>query len=201
MTAPCLTNLGTVREPMLFKSPRNKEAKPSTFSPGRGLLEHAWGRYLELISAVDVFFQLLAGSEKINISGSVLPHEQFTWAHAHISHLHFKAPDLQARSPIIRNWHTSRGRVRTSLVVQWFRLCASSAGGSGSIPGQGTKTPHATWWGQKYFKKRGPMKKESKFNGILKYLQNLYSPCSSQLCCPQIYKHICYTMWKQSIWR
>ena len=28
----------------------------------------------------------------------------------------------------------------TSLVVQWLRLCAPSAGGLGSIPGQGTRT-------------------------------------------------------------
>ena len=28
-----------------------------------------------------------------------------------------------------------------SLVVQWLRLCASNAGGTGSIPGHGTKTP------------------------------------------------------------
>ena len=28
----------------------------------------------------------------------------------------------------------------TSLVVQWLRLCASKAGGPGSIPGQGTKS-------------------------------------------------------------
>ena len=31
----------------------------------------------------------------------------------------------------------------TSLVVQWLRLCASSAGGPGSSPGRGTKNPHA----------------------------------------------------------
>ena len=31
----------------------------------------------------------------------------------------------------------------TSLVVQWFRLCASNAGGGGSIPGLGTRIPHA----------------------------------------------------------
>ena len=31
----------------------------------------------------------------------------------------------------------------TSLVVQWLRLHASMAGGVGSIPGQGTKIPHA----------------------------------------------------------
>ena len=32
----------------------------------------------------------------------------------------------------------------TSLVVQWLRLCASTAEGMGSIPGQGIKTlmPH-----------------------------------------------------------
>ena len=29
------------------------------------------------------------------------------------------------------------------MVVWWLRLCASAAGGTGSIPGQGTKLPHA----------------------------------------------------------
>ena len=37
----------------------------------------------------------------------------------------------------------------TSLVVQWLRLRASTAGGTGSIPGQGTKIPHAVPHGQK----------------------------------------------------
>ena len=36
-----------------------------------------------------------------------------------------------------------------SLEVQWLRFCASNAGGMGLIPGQGTKIPHATGWGQK----------------------------------------------------
>ena len=31
----------------------------------------------------------------------------------------------------------------TSLVVQWLRLCASTARGASSIPGWGTKIPHA----------------------------------------------------------
>ena len=31
----------------------------------------------------------------------------------------------------------------TSLAVQRLRLCASTAGGTGSIPGRGTKIPHA----------------------------------------------------------
>ena len=39
----------------------------------------------------------------------------------------------------------------TSLVVQWLRLCASTAGGVGSIPGRGTKTPHDAGSGQKKF--------------------------------------------------
>ena len=45
-------------------------------------------------------------------------------------------------------WSERTGQ-RTSLVVQWLRLCAPIAGGPGSIPGQGTKIPHATWLGQK----------------------------------------------------
>ena len=36
-------------------------------------------------------------------------------------------------------------QLRTSLPVQWLRLWASTAGGTGSIPGWGTKIPHATW--------------------------------------------------------
>ena len=38
---------------------------------------------------------------------------------------------------------------RTSLVVQWLRLCASSAGIMGLIPGQRTKILHAEQHGQK----------------------------------------------------
>ena len=36
-----------------------------------------------------------------------------------------------------------------SLVVQWLGLCAFTAKGLGSIPGQGTKMPEAAWHGQK----------------------------------------------------
>ena len=39
----------------------------------------------------------------------------------------------------------------TSLAVQCLRLCASTAGGIGSIPGWGTKIPHAAWHGQKIY--------------------------------------------------
>ena len=34
-------------------------------------------------------------------------------------------------------------------MVQWFGVCTSNAGGMGSIPGWGTKIPHAAWHGKK----------------------------------------------------
>ena len=37
----------------------------------------------------------------------------------------------------------------SSLEVQWLRLCISTAGGMGLIPGQGTKIPRALLHGQK----------------------------------------------------
>ena len=45
--------------------------------------------------------------------------------------------------------------IGTSLAVQWLRLCTSTAGGTGSIPGQGTKIPHAMQCNQK--KEKGAM--------------------------------------------
>ena len=35
-----------------------------------------------------------------------------------------------------------------SLAVQWLGLHISTAGGTGLIPGRGTKVLHATWCGQ-----------------------------------------------------
>lgn len=37
----------------------------------------------------------------------------------------------------------------TSLVVQWFRICASTPGGMHWIPGWGTKIPHSMGYGPK----------------------------------------------------
>ena len=42
----------------------------------------------------------------------------------------------------------------TSLVVQWLRLQACTAGGTDSIPGQGTKIPHAAQCGRKKKKEK-----------------------------------------------
>ena len=41
------------------------------------------------------------------------------------------------------------------LATPWFRLHASTAGGTGLIAGQGTRIPHATWLSQKQILKRG----------------------------------------------
>ena len=41
------------------------------------------------------------------------------------------------------------------LVVQWLRFCTSNAGDEGSIPGQGTKIPHALWPKRKKKKNQG----------------------------------------------
>ena len=38
-------------------------------------------------------------------------------------------------------------------MVQWLRLCASTVGASGLIPGWGTKILYAVWHGQKKIKK------------------------------------------------
>ena len=43
-----------------------------------------------------------------------------------------------------KNLHLKRYQRKTSL-VQWLRLRTSNAGGVGSIPGWGTKIPHAAW--------------------------------------------------------
>ena len=53
----------------------------------------------------------------------------------------------------------------TSLEVQWLRLHAPNAGGTGSNPGRGTKIPHAAWCGQK--KKKTLKKKEKLFSNII----------------------------------
>ena len=41
-----------------------------------------------------------------------------------------------------------------SLVVQWLRLWAFTAGGNSSIPGRGTKISHAKWCGKIVEKKK-----------------------------------------------
>ena len=61
-------------------------------------------------------------------------------------------------------WPSSKKNLQTgtSPVVQWLRLCASTAGGKGSIPGQGTKIPHAVLCSQKKRKKKRKKWKKKK---------------------------------------
>ena len=54
---------------------------------------------------------------------------------------------LLYKRPLINAWW------RTSLVVECLRLHTSSAGCVGLIPGHRTKSLHATWHGQNFFKK------------------------------------------------
>ena len=54
------------------------------------------------------------------------------------------------------NYNSVRKRTGTSLMVQGFRLCVSTIGGVGSIPGQGTKIPQASRHRQK--KEKGQCK-------------------------------------------
>ena len=46
------------------------------------------------------------------------------------------------------NWVLKYRKEETSLGVQWLSLWVPNAGGTGSIPSQGTKIPHATWCGR-----------------------------------------------------
>ena len=64
---------------------------------------------------------------------------------------------------MVRRVHAISGKkfknpkVGTSLAVQYLRLHASSAGGTSSISGWGTKITHAVWCSQKkYLKKKIP---------------------------------------------
>ena len=59
----------------------------------------------------------------------------------------------QARSRA-RKSNQREGLVGTSLAFQWLRLCASTAGGAGSIPGQGSKILHASWCSPKERERR-----------------------------------------------
>ena len=56
------------------------------------------------------------------------------------------APQTTKKIRVLFEPNSSLG---TSLVVQWLRLHTSTANSTGSIPGQGTKIPHAVLCNQK----------------------------------------------------
>ena len=64
-------------------------------------------------------------------------------------------------------------------MVQWLRLRTSNARGTGLIPGQGTKIPHAVWCGQKYiYKKKLKIEKQLAAAKSQLPLQILFKLCS-----------------------
>lgn len=75
VTALRLTSLGIVTESMSLNSLRNKETNASKFFLGGDFLDHALGRCLRTHLCSGCLFQLLAGDEKINISGSLSLYE------------------------------------------------------------------------------------------------------------------------------
>ena len=70
----------------------------------------------------------------------------FSW-HRHCLSLHFAK--FKNVTLIYINRPVKSHISRTSLVVQWLRLCTASTRGMGSVPGGGTKIPHAMWHGPK----------------------------------------------------
>ena len=97
----------------------------------------------------------------------------FSWGPFHPEHMEVRKVWNLKRSPkVLRRNLPSRGQItRTSLVVQWLKLHSTNVGDMDSIPGQGTKIPHAT--------PRG-VKKEKKMDDNSCHLQ-VFSPlpCSS----------------------
>ena len=57
--------------------------------------------------------------------------------------------DIISSNQLVWNCPKVKFCLGTSLAVQWLRLQASTAGGMGSVPGLGTKIPHAVQSGQK----------------------------------------------------
>ena len=72
---------------------------------------------------------------------------------------------------------TVKIKVRTSFVVQWLRLHASTAGDTDLIPGQGTKVLHATLHGPPSPQKKKKGRKEKKNRHFIKHL-DLFVKCS-----------------------
>ena len=77
-------------------------------------------------------------------------------------------------------------KTRNPLAVQWLGFRASTAGGMGSIPGQGTKIPHAMQHGQK--------ERERETNkGFLSQIQDILEGLGGELtsCCLELLTPSC----------
>ena len=56
----------------------------------------------------------------------------------------------EAPKSILSQWQKVSTLKNKNMAVQWARLHAPNAEGTGSILGQGTKIPHATWCSQRW---------------------------------------------------
>ena len=117
---------------------------PAPSFPGQGRLCSQAGSFVphSLLPAEGLEHLSLKTSREVTFSLSPLP--------VPTPHLSLpKHPLSLSLSPAaIQTWHLLRSHVGTSLAVQWVRIIASTAGGMGSIPGRGTKIPHAARCGQ-----------------------------------------------------
>ena len=83
----------------------------------------------------------------------------------------------EGKQKVISFFNRYRAVLGTSLAVQLLRLCASSAGGTGSFPDQGTKILHAVQCNQKKTKKKGVeeiSKKQKHRNRNEEFLQHIH---------------------------
>ena len=69
-------------------------------------------------------------------------------------HLLQRACHIIGAQWLYNEWMNKCPLLGTSLVVQWLGFHACTAGAMGSIPSQGTKITHATWYDQKIKKKK-----------------------------------------------
>ena len=75
----------------------------------------------------------------------------------------------------------NRAKRRTSLVVQWLRLCTATAEGAGSIPAQGTKSLYVTWlWPKKKKKEQEEMENRTKSRRLVQEDQHSKSKTSNK---------------------
>ena len=82
-----------------------------------------------------------------------------------------------------------------SLAVKWLEFCAITAEGLGSIPGQGTKIPQASWHGQKKQKKQVQRNKQILFKIKMLWYLTFYQSESRSVMPNSLWPHRLYSRW------
>ena len=121
-------------------SPALAGRSSTTVPPGKPL------HHFEVYSSVALSVLTLLGNHHRHPSPKLfhLPQLKLCPYETLAHHFHLPQPlETTVLLSVSMNW-----LVETSLAVQWLRLCASTAAGTGSTPGQGTKIPPAAQCGQ-----------------------------------------------------